>query len=69
MAMAADLKLHPVVLARALEYAFDNISTFPSAEQAVCFGIVRQGLCVDMWILDVALHRLRRNFGSVYVSR
>ena len=69
MAMAADLKLHPVILARALEYVLHNISTIPNAEQAVCFVIVRQGLYVDMQLLDVALQRLRRDFGGVYAPR
>lgn len=66
LALAADLQLHPVVLTRALEYALDHLSSFPSAAEAVCFGVVRQGYCVDMQILSVALLRLRRNFGGMY---
>ncbi len=66
MAMAADLKLHPIVVARALEYAFDNVLSFPSASQALCFGIVRQGHYIDMQLLNVTLQRLQRNFGGVF---
>ncbi|KAJ8108840.1 hypothetical protein OPT61_g7893 [Boeremia exigua] len=68
MAMAADLKLQPIIVAQALEYAFDNMSTFPSANQALCFGIVRQGHYVDMQLLHLALHKLRRNFGGALVD-
>ncbi|KAH6633524.1 hypothetical protein C7974DRAFT_173629 [Boeremia exigua] len=66
LAMADNLQLHPIIIARALEYAFDNISSFPTTEQALCFGIVRQGHYVDMQVLDLALHRLRTDYGGVF---
>lgn len=66
MAIAADLKLPPHIMARALEYAFDNLRTFPSASQALCFGIVQQGYYVDTQLMEIALQRLRRRFGGVF---
>lgn len=69
IAMSGDLKLPPIVLARALEYAFDNLSTFPNAGQAVGFGIIRQGHCVNIQILEFALQRLRLHFGGTSDSR
>jgi hypothetical protein len=63
--LSMDLKLHPTIVAAALEYAFDYQPAFPSASQALCFGIVRQGHCVNMQILDVALQRLQENFGGL----
>lgn len=66
--MSANLRLHPIIVARALEYAFDNLSFFSSARQAVYFGIVRQEYCVDLQTLDAALQRLRSNFGGTYVK-
>lgn len=66
LAIAADLNLHHLVVVRALEYAFDNLSSFPSASEAVYFGIIRQGYCVDMQIFGDAVLRLRRNFGGMF---
>lgn len=63
--LSIDLKLHPTIVAAALEYAFDNHPSFSSASQAFCFGIVRQGHCANMQILDAALQRLRQNFGGL----
>lgn len=62
--LSIDLRLHPIVIAAALEYAFDYQHAFPSADQALCFGIIRQGHCVNMQILDAALQRLKTNFGG-----
>lgn len=63
--LSIDLRLHPSVVATALEYTFDNHASFPSASHALCCSIVSQGYCVDTQILHVALQKLRRNFGGM----
>ncbi|KAJ4993719.1 hypothetical protein SVAN01_00773 [Stagonosporopsis vannaccii] len=65
MAMAADLKVPPIIMAQALEYAFDNLRIFPNASRALCCGIYRQGYYADTQIMDIALQRLRMNFGGM----
>ncbi|KAF1924542.1 uncharacterized protein M421DRAFT_95312 [Didymella exigua CBS 183.55] len=66
LCLSTDLKLHPAIVAAALEYAFDYQHIFPSASQALCFGIVRQGHCANMQILDVALQRLTKTFEGLF---
>lgn len=63
--LSADLMLHHIVVAAALEYAFDYQHAFPDATQALCFGIVRQGHCANMQMLEVALQRLQRDVGGM----
>lgn len=64
--MAADLQLHPVVVVRALKYASDNFLYFSSASQAFYVGIIQQGSSVEASVLEVALQRLRADFGGEY---
>jgi hypothetical protein len=61
LAMSTHLSLPPMILARALEYAFDNQSLFPSANQALCFGIIRQGYCIDVQRVGAAVQWVRWN--------
>lgn len=63
--LATDLRVHPVVLARALTYAWDNQSYFASAGQAVCFGLARQSHGVDERNMETSLQKLRRDFGGM----
>jgi hypothetical protein len=62
--LSMDLKLHPTIVAAALEYAFDHQHAFPDASQSLCFGIVRQGYCANMQMLELALQRLQKDFGG-----
>ena len=61
-----DLKLHPMIVAAALEYAFDYQHAFPDAIQALCFGIVRQGHRMNMQMLEVALQKLQKGFEGTW---
>lgn len=63
--LSVDLKLQPFIVVAALEYAFDHQYAFPNASQAVCFGIVRQGYCANMQMLEVALQGLQKDFGGM----
>lgn len=66
MAFAIDLKVPPIVMARALEVAFDNLRIFPNASRALCCAIAKEGYYVDAQIMDVALQRLRMKFGGIF---
>lgn len=64
--LSTDLKLHPIIVAAALEYAFDHQHAFPSAGQALCFGVIRQGYCANMQMLELPLQRLQKDFGGMW---
>ena len=64
LALSEDLRLpyHDVI--KALEYAWDNRSSHTSAAEALDFGFIMTGCFVDIRVLNMALQKLRRNFGS-----
>jgi hypothetical protein len=64
LALSVDLRLPHHDVIKALEYAWDNSSSHPSAAAALDFGFIMQGCFVDIRVLEMALQRLRRNFGS-----
>lgn len=64
--LSMDLKLHPTIVAAALEYAFDYQHAFPDAVQALCFGTVRQGRSMNMRMLELALQKLQKDFAGAW---
>lgn len=62
-----DLKLHPIVVAAALEDAFDYQYAFSDPTHSLYFGVVRRGHCANMRMLELALQRLRK--GLVGMSK
>jgi hypothetical protein len=64
LALSVDLRLPHHDVIKALEYAWDNSSSHPSAAAALDFGFIMQGCFVDIRVLEMAVQRLRRNFGS-----
>ena len=64
LALSVDLRLSHHAVIKALEYAWDNSSSHSDAAAALDFGFIMQGCFVDIRVLDMALQRLRRNFGS-----
>ena len=64
LALSVDLRLPHHAVIKALEYAWDNSSSHSNAAEALDFGFILQGCFVEIRFLDMALQRLRRNFGS-----
>ena len=64
LALSVDLRLSHHAVIKALEYAWDNSSSHSNAAEALDFGFILQGCFVEIRFLDMALQRLRRNFGS-----
>jgi hypothetical protein len=64
LALTVDLKLSQQGIIRALEYARDKSPSYSNITEAFYYGLIMQGYRVDIWVLDMALQRLRRNFGS-----
>ena len=64
LALTVDLKLSQQGIIRALEYARDKFPSYSNITEAFYYGLIMQGYRVDIWVLDMALQRLRRNFGS-----
>ena len=64
LALSVDLRLPHHAVIKALEYAWDNSSSHSNAAEALDFGFIMQGCFVEIRLLDMALQRLRRNFGS-----
>ena len=64
LALSVDLRLPHHTVIKALEYAWDNSSSHSNAAEALDFGFIMQGCFVEIRLLDMALQRLRRNFGS-----
>ena len=64
LALSVDLRLPHHAVIKALEYAWDNSSSHSNAAEALDFGFIMQGCFVEIRVLDMALQRLRRNFGS-----
>jgi len=64
--LSMDLQLHPIIVAVALEYAFDYQHAFPDAIQALCLSIVGRGHHANIQMLEVALQKLQKDFGGMW---